>query len=260
MKPRHLYLIVIPLFILVLFSCKKKEAQTTSTATSATLNAAAAGGLIVSTHMQSFVMSSIGVAADSGHVFFYPSGDTSKIKSASTAEGNDWIGPDANGWYTRSNYGGLYDYTERLHLGDTIDYTMDISSHNTEGSYESKTTARYIKETKQGKTLYNGYSTWDEQHTGFNEISHIEWNIAFKDWNPSTSAGTYDWFWGVSENSGGNTVPYHCFLHIEATESTTTGWLHCMVIFYDNSGHETWRFEYDTPWIPVQMPQIPGWN
>ncbi|MGA3014176.1 MAG: hypothetical protein ABSD71_09080, partial [Bacteroidales bacterium] len=70
----------------------------------------------------------------------------------------------------------------------------------------------------------------------------------------------FDWYWGVYENNGGNPVPYHRFEHLEVTETTPSGWLHCLAIFYDDSGTETWRFEFDTPWSPVDMPTIPGWS
>ena len=260
MKINYLYILGIPLFILVLFSCKKKEEQTESSVSTTTLNAAATGGTVVSTQMQKFMMTCVGVAADSGHVFFIPTNDTSHLKSVSATEDYPWIGPDANGWYTRFITGGVYNYSEKLRMGDTIDYIMEVSYHGAEGSYDSKTTTKYIKEIKNGKTLYNGSSIWDVQNSGYNEISHWEWRIYFNDWNPSTSAGTYDWFWGLYENSGGNTVPYHCFQHLAATETNPSGWLHCLVIFYDDGGTETWRFEYNTLWVPVEMPKIPGWN
>ncbi len=260
MKIRHFCIICFPLIILILFSCKKKDAQTQPAVSSQTLNSAAAGGTIVSAQMQRFMTSSIMVAADSGHVFFFPTGDTSHLKSVSSTAGYEWSGPDAGGWYTRSITGGLYNYSERLHLGDTILYIMETSYSGADGSYDSKTTTSYIKETKNGKTMYNGSSIWDVKNSGYNQISHWEWCMVFTDWNPSTFAGTYDWYWGLFENSGGNTVPYHRFLHLVATETTPNGMLHCLVIVYDEGGTETWRFQYDTPWVPVTMPQVPGWN
>ena len=75
-----------------------------------------------------------------------------------------------------------------------------------------------------------------------------------------SNAGTFDWYWGLYENSGGNTIPYHRCEHMVVTETTPDGWLHCVVIFYDDNGVETWNFEYDTPWNPVDIPPIPGWN
>jgi hypothetical protein len=246
--------------MLILFSCKKKETQNQSSVSTVTLNAAASGGTVISSKMQSFMMSTITVAADSGHVFFFPNSDSSKLKSGKAINDYNWTGPDANGWYSCYYTGGLYNYSERLHMGDTIDYIIEISYNGADGSFDNKTTTRYIKETNNGKTTYNGYSIWDMQNSGYNEMSQWEWNIYFTDWDPSSSAGNYDWYWGVSENSGGNTIPYHRFASLTATETTPTGWLHCLSIFYDNGGVETWRFEYDTPWVPVQMPQIPGWN
>jgi len=259
MKIKHLYILSIPLFLLILFSCKKKETQNVSTVSTETLNAAAAGGTVVSTQMQTFMLSAISVAADSGHSFYFPNGDSSKLKSGSAINDN-WIGPDANGWYTFSYTSGIYTYYERLHMGDTIEYIMEISYSGSEGSYDSKTTTEYIKQTVNGKTTYNGSSIWNVQNSGYSEISNWEWRIYFTNWDPSSSAGTYDWYWGLYANNGGNTVPYHRFAHMVATETTPTGWLQCLVIFYDNGGNEVWRFEYVTPWVPVTMPQIPGWG
>jgi len=258
---KHIYFLGLTLLVLVLFSCKKKESTTPQPqANNQTLNAAATGGMLVCNQMQSFMLTSVNVAADSGHFFIFPTGDTTKLKSTLGTSDYTWIGPDANGWYTRSVSGGTYNYYEKLRIGDTVEYIMEISYHDADGSYDSKTTTKYMKEIKNGKTLYNGYSIWDQQCSGYNNISHMDWRIYFYDWNPSTSAGTYDWFWGLYENSGGNTVPYHRFMHLAAIETNPSGWLHCNVIFYDEGGVENWSFEYDTPWAPVEMPPIPGWN
>jgi hypothetical protein len=260
MKKLPVYLLLFPFVIVMLFSCKKDKDETpTNSVPTATLTAAATGGAIVSAQMQNFMMSSIAVAADSGHTFDFPQDTTLKrLKSAITDY--TWNGPDAEGWYWRY-FSGEYIYSERLHLGDTIQYIMDISYSGGDGSYECKTTTKYIKKVKDGKTLYDGYGMWEEHVSGYNSISRWDWRIYFTDWNPLTSAGIYDWYWGVYENSGGNTIPYHRFEHLEAMEITDPeNWLHCQVIYYDDSGVETWRFEYDTPWAPVSMPVIPGWS
>lgn len=260
MKTNRHYLVILPLMLLVLFSCKKSNDSNGTPENTETLNAASTGGTVVSTQMQSFMMSSIIVAADSGYSVSFPGGGKSLKRPDFGVMDYTWTGPDANGWYTRyyTSYG--YTYSEKLHLGDSITYILDMSFSDGSGSFEDKTTTCYFKKTVAGKTLYDGYSIREVHNSGYNDISRWEWRFNFYDWNPSTSAGTYDWYWALYENNGGNTVPYHRFEHLEATETTPDGWLHCHVIFYDDSGVETWDFEYDTPWSPVEMPVIPGWN
>ncbi len=254
-------LISLSLVFLVLFSCKKSDTSTGTPSNEETLESASQGGTVVSTQMQSFMLSSILVAADSGHTFYFPDGDGHKLlKTGTNLDQYDWTGPDADGWYTRYYTSTGYTYNEKLHLGDTIQYILDISYSGGDGSFENKTTTNYFKKTKNGKTLYDGYSIWEIHNSGYNDISRWEWRIYFADWNPETSAGSFDWYWGLYENSGGNTIPYHRFEHLDATETQPDGWLHCHAIFYDDSGSETWDFEYDTPWSPVEMPQVPGWN
>jgi hypothetical protein len=262
MKMKNFYIFLIPLLILTLFSCKKKENQQTLTPSKIeTLQAAATGGSVVSNQMQTFLLKTINIAADSGHNFFFPNGGKFKMtKSVSAITDGNWTGPDASGWYSLYYTSGEYNYYEKLHLGDTIQYILDMSYSGSEGTFDNKTTAEYIKDTSTGKTTYDGSYIWDVQNSGYNEISHWDWRIYFIHWNPSTGAGTFDWYWGVYENNGGNPVPYHRFEHLEVTETTPSGWLHCLAIFYDDSGTETWRFEFDTPWSPVDMPTIPGWS
>ena len=184
MKIKHLYILIIPLFVLILFSCKKKETQTVSNASTEILNAAATGGTVVSTQMQSFMMSAITVAADSGHYFYFPNSDSGKLKSVKALEDNGWIGPNASGWYTRSFTSTGYTYYESLHMGDTIEYIIEISYSGSEGSFDSKTTTTYIKDTIKGKTTYDGYSIWNMQNSGYNEISNWVWRINFIGWGP----------------------------------------------------------------------------
>jgi hypothetical protein len=261
MRSRFFYILCLSVVLLNATSCKKESEETTTTVPVASLTAASTGGTIVATQMQSFLNTSIIAAADSGHTFYIPTpGDTTLKKLKSALLDYSWNGPDSQGWYWRY-YSGEYTYSERLHLGDTIQYILDISSADGADSYDYKTTSKYIKKIKNGKTLYDGSCEWEENTFGYSVTSHWNSRIIFSDWNPSTSAGTFDWYWGISENSGGNTIPYHRFEHLEATEITDPeGWLHCKVIFYDDSGIETWQFEYDTPWAPVGMPEIPEWS
>ncbi|MGA3013169.1 MAG: hypothetical protein ABSD71_03930, partial [Bacteroidales bacterium] len=195
MKMKNFYIFLIPLLILTLFSCKKKENQQTLTPSKIeTLQAAATGGSVVSNQMQTFLLKTINIAADSGHNFFFPNGGKFKMtKSVSAITDGNWTGPDASGWYSLYYTSGEYNYYEKLHLGDTIQYILDMSYSGSEGTFDNKTTAEYIKDTSTGKTTYDGSYIWDVQNSGYNEISHWDWRIYFIHWNPSTGAGTFDW-------------------------------------------------------------------
>ena len=264
MKPKHFYIVFLSALLLVSFSCKKKDTTVTTPPPTASLNAAYTGGTLVYAQMQTFMTSTIPIAADSGHVFYFPSGDSASLKpivpplKPIITTDYPWLGPDANGYYYRSFSSTGYLYYERIHLGDTIDYYLKVSYSGGDGSFENDVTTKYIKKTNNGKVTYDGYSIWDVSNSGYNLISRWTWRINFTGWNPLTAAGTYDWFWGLSQNSGGNTVPYHRFEHLVATETTPSGWLHCVVIIYDEGGTQLWQFAYDTPWSPVEMPQIPA--
>lgn len=229
------------------------------------ISAVVESSTVVSTQVQSFLYSSIMVAIDSGYSPDTPPDISSKIDNsneinqlkASASISQGWTGPDANGWYTLTME-GIYDYTEKVRIADTVEHIKIIEYHGGDGSYSNTTTTKYIPYFKNEVKLYKGYSIWEVEAFGDNNISRTEWRIEFEDWNPATNAGIFDWFWGVSENNGGNTVPMHRYEHLEATETDTEGWLHCHIICYDDSGTETWDFEYDTPWAPVYMPEIPN--
>lgn len=258
MKKSFFYLLVILAFASVQMSCKKDK--DTIVVTPEMLNSASSAGTVISTAQHTFMMNSVIVAADSGYNVNFPTDGKKSIplKNLNASANYDWVGPDLNGWYTRS-WSSVYDYEERVKFGDTIIHILSYSYHGGDGSYENTTTTRFIKGEKNGKTVYSGESVWDVYASGYSDISRYKWEIKFEDWDPETSAGTYDWYWEVSENSGGETIPYHRCEHLEATETGTEGWLHCHVIWYDDSGNETWNFEYDTPWVPVDMPEIPSW-
>lgn len=257
MKTKATLFVVLGLFILVV-SCKKDE-QKINNVDETVLNVSVEGAVQISTGVQTFMLSSMSVAADSGFYADVPDVD-SKKKTIASKYGYDysWSGPDVDGWYTRS-MSGTYDYYERVRFRDTIDYIMEISYHGADGTYENTTTTKYIKYTENQKVLFKGFSNWELYCSGYSDISRVNWKITFDDWDPESSAGTYDWYWGVSENSGGNTVPYHRFEHLIVTE-TNNEWLHCHATFYDEGNMETWDFEYDSPWAPVAMPDLPEVN
>ncbi len=245
------------LSVFILSSCKKDDKENVpAKMNEEQIEACVDGAEIVTEQMQSMMLLSLSAAADSG----YDTGevpDLGKKKSGLVSNlGNyTWSGPDAQGWYTRS-MDGVYKYSEKVRYRDTIDYIMTIEYSGADGSYKNQTTTKYIKYTKNGKELYKGFSRWTVNASGYNDISRFEWRIDFVDWNPRTNAGTYDWYWGVSENSGGETIPLYRYEHLIATD-TTNSWLHVKTTWYDEDGSEIWEFEYDTPWEPVIMPEIP---
>jgi hypothetical protein len=240
-------------FMFYMSSCKKDEPK----ASEEELTVTAEGAISISSGVQSFILNTMTVAADSGFYTDVPELPSKKNNVVSGKGTGDysWTGPDSDGWYTR-RISGLYDYYEKIKLGDTIDYIMKISYSGADGSYENTTTTHFAKFTKDGVELYKGFSRWEVSASGYSDISRFEWKITFDDWNPESSAGIYDWYWGVSENSGGDTVPFYRFEHLVATE-TDNDWLNCHVTFYDEGNIEIWDFEYDSPWAPVEMPELP---
>lgn len=203
----------------------------------------------ISTQMQSSALSYVNKAFENGFTGELPDMGSKKSGSAIDANDYNWLGPDAQGWYYRT-WEGLYRITEKVRTRkDTVDHVY-IMEADGEYKYEYKT--QHIKYTKNNKELYKGYTQIDVHSFGYNNISTTYWKMEFKDWDPNTGAGIFDWYWGVPTNSGGDTVPTHRYFHIEATP-TTNNWLHVRVIIYDDKGAEVWDFEYDTPFEPVDL-------
>ena len=127
MKRPFIYLTAIALALLLQYSCKKDNTKD-PVVTPETLNTASSAGTAISAAQQSFMMSSIIVAADSGYNVNFPTdGKKSKlIKNLQSAYNYEWIGPDANGWYTRS-WNAMYDYEEKVKFGDTIIHIISYS-------------------------------------------------------------------------------------------------------------------------------------
>ncbi len=239
--------------ILAASSCKKDEVAKVS---EEDLNVTVEAATNISTGVQTFVTSSLAEASEDGFSGTVPSVSVN-TKSEAPLYGTDysWAGPDADGWYTRS-MSGVYEYYEKVRFRDTIDYVMKISYDGADATYENTTTTQFIKYEKDGKELYKGFSRWDLYTSGYSHTARVVWKISFDEWNADSGAGIYDWYWGVPQNSGGDIVPYYRFEHLTATE-TQDGWLHCHVKFYDEGNVEIWDYEYDTPWVPVQMPELP---
>jgi len=255
-----LFLTLFIISVVVTTSCKK-DAATQTQLTQTQLSNVVEGASTISTKIQSVMLSTLAAAADSGFsTGSVPSLEAKKFAGASlksTADFN-WIGPDAQGWYYRRYTSLGYDYSEKVRLRDTIDYVLTINANNDGDTYSSTTTTQYIKYTKNKKVLYKGFSDWQIKTFGNNSISSLEWKIVFSDWDPATGAGIYDWYWGVSVNSGGDTVPYHRYLNmIATTDGMQPSWIDVKVTFYDEGGMEIWKFEYATTWVPVEMPETP---
>lgn len=245
---------------LLLTSCKKDDKDNAPVKlTEEQIEACVEEASTISTELQSIMTLSLSEAAEAGYdTDEVPDVSMKKSGSASNelAYGDyTWSGPDAQGWYTRSTT-GVYKYSEKVRYRDTIDYILTIEYSSADGSYKNETTTKYIKYTKNGKTLYKGFSRWEVHASGYNDMSRFEWKITFEDWNPLSGAGVFDWFWGVSENSGGDVIPMYRFEHMETTEAQD-GWLNVRTIWYDEDGSEIWDFEYETPWEPVVMPDVP---
>ncbi len=269
MKTKLIILIMIAAFVVVT-SCKKEKSAPAAQLSTEQINNCVEGATVISAGVNSFLSQSLAVAADSGYKTGSPPSSNGKVfngslsntflksaKVSTSAKLNmDWIGPDKDGWYMRS-WSAMYNYTEKFRKKDTVDYILTVEYHGADGSYENITTTKYIKYTRSNKTYFKGFSKWEINVFGYNDISRMGWKIEFSDWAATSGAGIYDWYWGVSENNGGNTVPYHRYEHLQATEKTTK-LLHVKSIWYDDAGAKIWDFEYDTSFVSVEMPEIPS--
>lgn len=237
-----------------LSSCKKDDDDAPAKLTEEQIETYSENATEISTQMMSSASSFLAKAVEQGY------GDVELPdygkKKSGLANDYSWSGPDSKGWYTRyyDSYG--YKYTEKVRsVKDTVKHVLTIEYSGGDGTYKYETSTQYIKYTKNGKALYKGYTKWDMYSSGYNDISRAEWEMRFNDWNPQTGAGTYQWFWGVSQNSGGETISFHKYLDIQATEKSTN-LLHVRVKIYDDKGAEVWDFEYDTTFEPVDMSDL----
>ena len=208
--------------------------------------------------VQDEMLSYVAVAADSGMFFTYPSmsskkstGSWNQVKSPS--DDGDWTGPDASGWYTR-HWESMYDYTERVRCCDTVvEYEFIISYDGADGSYESKTRTQYARYEVNGKEFFKGYWDWSISNSGYNDISTVHWQMTFDAWDPMTGAGVFDWYWGATSD-GGDSVPFYRYLNVTASDIGDE-LLNVKITFYDGNV-EIWSFDFDTPWDPVDMPEL----
>lgn len=252
----------------VLFAACKKD-STSNTSKSDQLTKVASNGLSITTQLESFMLQSLSVAADSGLTVTAPPSvptDTSgksatlKIRSLKNSQDYNWEGPDLNGWYT-VEYNSLgYTITEKLKFTDTtVTYIFDTEYTGSEGSFSYIITTYYEKYIQNKIVLYRGYSDMKENSDGYSNISNVEWEFKFDGWNPSTGAGVYDWYWSAT-SLGGDPVAWHRYLNIIATEILYSNppMLHEKITWYDNSGAYAGEWEFDTSWTPVVMPEIPS--
>jgi hypothetical protein len=257
---KSIFLLFLPLFLIS--SCKKDKENDINTdyaiLNEQDISEITDGANFLSSKVQDVMFSYVTIAADSGLFITYPqvsskkSTGTGKEGKKSMTDG-DWTGPDANGWYTRV-WESLYKYIERVRCCDTaVDYEFIISYDGADGSYESINKTEYARYTVNGKVLYKGYWDWSVSNSGYNDISSIHWQMRFNDWDPLSGAGVFDWYWGATSN-GGDDVPFYRYLNIIATDIGNE-WLNVKITSYDGNT-EIWSFDYDTPWDPVEMPEL----
>lgn len=244
--------------LFLITSCKKEDEVNTDYAilSEDDIEDIASGSMSLTSLVQEQMLSYVSVAADSGKVISYPAMSDKKstgsiLSLKQTSEG--WTGPDANGWYT-NHYEGVYDYTQRVRCCDTIvDYEFITSYSGADGSYENVYKIQYAKYTENGKELYKGYWDWTIANSGYSDISNVHWKMTFNDWDAVNGAGVFDWYWGASSNGGG-TVPFYRYMNIISTDAGND-WLRVRISFYDGN-IKAWSFEYETPWSPVEMPDL----
>jgi hypothetical protein len=253
---------------IVLSACKKEQTSTATKLNESQLTTVTTSATDISSKLQSWMGQILTQAADSGKTIekapsLYalaggPLGGffSSKLKSGSNYT---WTGPDASGWYIYTYVNtGYYTCTEKVRYKDsTITCIVSYEYNGADGNFSDVITTEYTHYTKNKKVLWKGYCDITIKTFGDLDISNVEWKFAFTDWDPATGAGTYDWYW--SGNSlGGNSVPYHRYLNIIATDrGTIPSSLHVKITWYDNGGVSVGSWEYNTTWTPVDMPDLP---
>jgi len=265
MKKLFYFLIVMAVAI---SSCKKDKAPDNTTKLNQDqLTEYSASAEPVSTEILTFFSLQLSVALDSGAIITNP--PESSGKSAKSAIPNakvlkevqlyDWVGPDADGWYTKTYNSLGYTYTESYKAKDsTVWYKFDIEYHGGDGDYSNETVTTYTRYHKGHQILYLGDSDWKIHTFGDNDISDLEYDFKFNDWDPNTGAGVYDWYWGCT-SLGGDPVPYHRYLNIISTDiGGNPPMLHNKITWYDDGGVEVGSWEFDTYWYTVDMPTIPS--
>jgi hypothetical protein len=258
MNKRNAFVLIVSLLMMVVISCTKDDDENSLKLSTEEITSFSGAATVISTDMQLFLSSSLYVAADSGYSFTMPEIDTKSAKSALSLKtsGPSWVGPDAEGWYYWIYNTDVFDYSKKLRRrGDTIDYVNSVSGGS---EYSYVNTIQYVPYMKDDKKLFKGFSRIEVETFGENSISSTKYEMDFKDWNPDSYAGIFDWYWGVSVNSGGETVPYHKIENLTTIESPENeGWLDCHIIIYDENSHKICEFDYSIPWQPVEMPETP---
>jgi hypothetical protein len=270
MKKLSYFLIVL---VFAFSSCKKESKTDGPAITADKLNEYTASAQPVATEIQDFVLNQMVIAIDSGmNITSPPSTSRKSAKavihnyySSKTNKGTkDWSGfPDADGWYTETYTSLGYTITESWKYEDsTVYYKYDVEYHGGDGDYSNVWLTQYTQVHKNHKILYQGDSDWKIHTFGDNDISDLEYDFKFMDWEPATGAGDYDWYWGAT-SLGGDPVPYHRFLSIVATDIPYSDppMLHEKITWYDDGGAiELGSWEFDTYAVSVDMPEIPPMN
>jgi hypothetical protein len=187
------------------------------------------------------VISSLSVMADKGAVL--------------RDSGNfGWIGPDADGWYTRSymtGYGDSYHFIEKIRHSkkdlDVIAYKSTLSYNGADGSFELKIDS---SADINGKGLYDGFYDIKNSSNGFQVIADAEFKFVYRDFDKKTGSGIFEWYVG-SDSLGASYVPFHRYLYINAVDDVYAKMLDCHVTCYDGmGGNWTYSCPYNTFAIP----------
>jgi hypothetical protein len=220
----------------------------------------------ISSGMQTFMQSALANAISSGQNISTPpnisapkSGTSILLRKIHLKSSTDynWSGPDAQGWYDMSYSSYGMTITEKVRYQDTtIEYVYDVEYHQADADYSYILTTKYTRYTRNKQVLYKGYNDIKLETFG-TVISSAEWRFDFVDYDPNTGAGNYDWSWG-SNSLGASIVPYHHALNVYAYDKGNH-LLHVKVTWDDGAGiYVLGSWEYDTPWVPVTMPEIPA--
>jgi len=164
-----------------------------------------------------------------------------------------WHGPDLWGWWTKQLIqAGGYNQTlkiRRMALLNAFEYQLTIT-YNAEGVAFSYQDHLYWAVDNQGQI--NGYFNMKESTSVHSTVhEEVEWNFNFTNWSPATGAGTFSWSWGASA-SGDYDFDYHQYLTLVATAGDLPI-LHTDVTWFDNYGTYQGSYDYETPFVSVNI-------
>ena len=177
----------------------------------------------------------------------------SGINLQTKGRGGDWLGPDSQGWYTKSiKLPNGYWYTEKYRYipsENAIEYETSFTYNGGDASFSYETKSRSV-ENDEG--LLDGYYIMETKANGYESISNVKWEYDYADYDRQTGAGQFEWWFGAS-SSGADDTAFHRFMRLVSTVKSED-LLHVHVYYYDEGGANTiadWEYDCTYTFDPI---------